>query len=62
MDHVLEVGRDATMCLWPDGVVVDEVDQAVGVAVHWCTDACLIEQMCAADLRCVNLLEDVLGL
>ena len=48
------------MCLGPDGVVVHEVDQAVGVAVHRPTDGCLIKQMCTADLRCVSLLEDVL--
>ena len=32
------------MCLGRDGVVVDKVDQAVGFAVLWHTDGCLIKQ------------------
>ena len=52
--------RDVTMCLGPNGVVVDEVDQAVCIAVHRPTDGCLIKQMRTADRKCVDLLEDVL--
>ena len=60
VDHAVEVGRDVTVCLGPNGVVVDKVDQAVSTAVHQSTDECLIKQMCTADLRCVDFLEDVL--
>ena len=59
MHHLQEVGADVAMCFGPDGVVVDEVHEAVSIAVQRSADGCSIEQMCAADLRCVDFLEDV---
>ena len=47
-----------TMCLRPDGFVVDDVEKAVLIDVHWPTDGCLIKQMYAVSLRCVDRLED----
>ena len=61
MHHVRDVGADVATCLAPDGLVVDEVHEAVSIAVERPTDRCLIEQICVADLWVVHLLEDVLA-
>ena len=38
VEHVWEARRDVAMRLGPNGFVVDEVHQAVGIAVRWPTD------------------------
>ena len=45
MHHVREVGADVTMRLASDGLVVDEVHEAVSIAVERSAAGCLIKQM-----------------
>ena len=46
VQHVREVGRDVAMCLWPDGLVVAEVDEAqTDVSCWW--PGCWSSQKCS---------------
>ena len=45
MHHVREVGADVATRLAPDGLVVDEVHEAVSIAAEGSTDGCLIKQI-----------------